>query len=189
LEKYKTEATEEVAFCAQDGETTWVGEFALKGKYPTHANHHMGGRSGSLRSGWMISHDFTKGSPESRASSIKVLSIPDRTQGIAFSKDYIFLSCSYGRRVSSTIEVYRNPLAETPHQTVRTSTEEDVPCWFLDNENLVNAIKLPPMSENIQLIDDQLVVLFESGAKKYRWLGKSPQNHLLLLNIEELIPK
>jgi hypothetical protein len=62
------------------------------------------------------------------------------------------------------------------------------PFWFLDGENHVRSIDLPPMAEKIVIIENQLAVLFESGAKKFKRFGKSPLDHIILLKLEELNP-
>ena len=177
VEKFTTEATHEVAFCSVYDHRVWAGEFALGEKYPTDPSHHLKARDGSLRRGWISGYDPGKGfdHPE------QVLSIPDRAQGMVATDDYIFLSISYGRRNRSTIEIYRNPLADPPHRRVQTSKGVDVPLWFLDGENLLRAIDLPPMSQNIVLIEGQLAVLFESGASRFRYFGKKPLDYIVLL--------
>lgn len=181
LAKYKTEATEEVAFCTAYEGTIWAGEFSLGNKYPTHPNHHLTARDGTERGGWVI------GQTPATGECKMILSIPDRAQDIQFRNEHIILSRSYGRRNSSSIEFYTNPLTEKPHRTVETSMGKEVPLWFLDASNLLHTITLPPMTENIEIIDEQLVVLFESGAKKYRRFGKQPTDHFLLINTDDIL--
>ena len=184
-QRFKTEATEEVAFCSRyDGEV-WAGEFALPGKYPTHSSHHLEARDGDMRHGWISGYDPDTGFD---APPQRVLSIPDRAQGMVASDDYVFLSISYGRRNLSSLQIFRNPLRQPPHAVVPTSTGSEVPLWYLDGLNHVRSIALPPMAENIAIIDGKLAVLFESGAEKFRWFGKPPLDHILLLDLPELDP-
>jgi len=191
ISKHKTEATEEVAYCAADDRSIWAGEFALGEKYPTHPSHRMVARDGSERAGWIVAHpaDRLTAATTNNIATLpteKALSIPDRTQDILFAEEYIVLSRSYGRIGSSSIEIYENPLDDAPHRTAKTSTGQAVPLWFLDEYNLVKRIKLPPMTENIELIGNQLVVLFESGAQRYKRFGRNPQKHFLLIDLNEL---
>lgn len=187
ISAYRTEATEEVAFCTYRNEALWAGEFSLKTKFPTPAEHHLSDREGARRGGWISAHTYASlqvdGMP---ATPSKALSIPDKTQDAQFTDEYIILSRSYGRRSSSVIEVYKNPLTEAPHRIVQTHQGSDIPLWFLDGSNLVHAITLPPMTENIEIIDNRLVILFESGAKKYRRFGRAPQDRFMILNLNEL---
>ena len=171
-----------MAFCAVYDGQVWAGEFAHGDKYPTDPSHHLTARDGTSRRGWISAYDpsgdFER--PE------RVISVPDHAQGMAATGDYVFLSISYGRRYRSSVAVYRNPLADPPHRRVRTSQGAEVPLWFLDGENLVRTIDLPPQSQNLVLIDGRLAVLFESGASKYRFFGGKPLDYILLLPLTGL---
>lgn len=186
MARFKTEATQGVAFCSSYDGKVWAGEFALPGKYPTDPAHHLEARDADLRHGWISGYDPALGF---ELPPGQVLSIPDRAQGLVATEDYIFLSISYGRRNPSSIEIYRNPLAQAPHRITATSTGAQVPLWFLDGLNHVRSIELPPMAENIAIIDGKLAVLFESGADKFRLFGKPPLDHILLLDVAELHPR
>jgi hypothetical protein len=180
--QYRTEATHEVAFCGVFDGLVWAGEFAYKNKYRTDVTHHLTARDGNKRLGWVCGYDPGKGFDQ----PARVLSIPDRAQGIYATEDYIFLSISYGRRNRSSIEIFHNPLNEPPHDIVSTHDEKKVPLWFLDDLNQVRSIDLPPMSENITVRDGKLLILFESGADKFRLFGKKPIDQLILVDLEEL---
>lgn len=43
-----------------------------------------------------------------------------------------------------------------------------VPTWFLGKDQRVFSVTAPPMSENLCRVGDDIFVVFESGAKKYR---------------------
>ena len=176
-QRFATEATYEVAFCSVYDGQVWAGEFALDDKYPTDPAHHLTARDGEARRGWISAYDPLQGFEHPQ----RVLSIPDRAQGMFATEDYIYLSISYGRRYRSSLEIHRNPLSEPPHRIVQTSKGQDVPLWFLDGKNHLRSIDLPPMSQNIIIIDEQVAVLFESGAPKFRWFGKKPLDHIVLL--------
>jgi len=182
--RFNTEATTEVAFCAVQNGTVWAGEFAMAGKYPTDPCHHLSARDGTAHQGWVCGYDPEKGF----ATPERILSIPDQAQGMAITDRFIFLSFSFGHRNNGTIGIYRNPLSQPPHRTVQTSEGDRIPLWFLDGENRVRSIGLPPMAENIAIIDGKLAVLFESAAEKYKWFGKRTTNRILLLDVEELGP-
>ena len=44
------------------------------------------------------------------------------------------------------------------------------------------------MSENITVRDGRLLILFESGAEKFRFFGKKPIDQLIMLKLDELNP-
>lgn len=184
LEQIRTEATEEVAFCSVFDGLVWAGEFALGSTYPTHASHHLIARDGEARKGWLCGYEASNGFK----CPVKVLSIPDRTQGAVATDTHIFLSRSYGRRNRSSIDIYTNPLREDPHRSVKTSAGHEVPLWFLDGRNLVHSIDLPPMSENICIHEGDLYILFESGARKFRLFGKQPLDYVIRLKLEKFNP-
>ena len=182
--RYQTEAKYEVAFCSVFGDLIWVGEFAWKDKFPTPASHHVTARDGSDRKGWACGYqpDGNFEQPE------KILSIPDQTQGMISTGEYIILSRSYGRINRSTLDIFHNPLNEDPHITVQTSAGDQAPLWFLDGLNHIRSIDLPPMAENIAIRGDELLVLFEAGATKFRWFRKAPIDQLIRLNLNEVTP-
>lgn len=182
LEKIKTEATEEAAFCSLFDGQVWVGEFSMGNKFQTHPAHQLTDRTGGERGGWVCGYNPDTGFDHPK----QILSIPDRSQGIHMTRSHIFLSRSYGRRNRSTVEVYSNPLSEPAHRNVLTSKNHKAPLWFLDEENHIRTIDLPPMAENITARDQHLLILFESGAKKFRFFGKKPVDYLILLQPEEL---
>jgi hypothetical protein len=179
-EQITTEATYEVAFCSVYNDLVWAGEFALDDKYPTDPSHHLKARDGTLRRGWISGYDPDSGFEHPQ----QVLSIPDRAQGMYATDDYIYLSISYGRRHRSRVEIHRNPLSTPPHRMAQTSKGKTVPLWFLDATTELRSIDLPPMSQNLIVIDGQLAVLFESGASKFRFFGKKPLDHIVLLPLE-----
>lgn len=181
--RFKTEAALEVAFCSFYENMVWAGEFALADEYPTASEHRLAARDGTAHRAWICGYDPRKGF---EVAPQRVLSIPDRVQAMVATSDYIFLSRSYGRRNRSSLEIYHNPLKKAPHQTVQTSKDEAVPLWFLDGENHVRSIDLPPMAENMTLVDGKMEVLFESGADAFKWFGKTPLRHILMLQLEEL---
>lgn len=77
--------------------------------------------------------------------------IPPQVQGLAFDeKGKIYLSTSYGRNMSSYIKTYKSvvELSSKPNQPEQT-------------------VELPPGSEELDIVDDNLFVLFESAGEKY----------------------
>ena len=77
--------------------------------------------------------------------------IPDKVQGVAFDeKGRVYLSTSLGRRRSSYIKEYDS--------LEKLDTEPGRP---------QKKIEMPPCSEEIELVDNKLYVLFESAGLKY----------------------
>lgn len=77
--------------------------------------------------------------------------IPDKVQGVTFDeKGKVYISTSYGRKNSSYIKVYASveDLNDKPNQPMAK-------------------VEMPPCSEEIDLVGDELYVLFESASEKY----------------------
>lgn len=77
--------------------------------------------------------------------------IPDKVQGIAFDKEgVVYISASYGRTKSSYLKVYESAgkMNQKPNQPIIK-------------------IEMPPCSEEIEMCDGQVYILFESAGEKY----------------------
>ena len=48
---------------------------------------------------------------------------------------------------------------------------DNLDLFFLDSNNLTKTVKLPPMSEEIQLYNDKILVNFESAGDKYKMVN------------------
>lgn len=82
--------------------------------------------------------------------------IPDYVQGITFSGDKTIFSCSYGRnstkkRFISELQVYDNSNKTDPSML----------------GDLELAIALPPMVEEVEVVGDEVYMIFESAATTY----------------------
>ena len=79
----------------------------------------------------------------------------------------------------STIFYYNNLLDTVPH-TALTVNGARIPVWFLDSDVLSFQLDgALPMSEGITMDNDRLLILFESGADRYRNNdGKNPTDHI-----------
>ncbi|EHB56629.1 hypothetical protein PaelaDRAFT_4995 [Paenibacillus lactis 154] len=89
---------------------------------------------------------------------------PDRVQGAVVTKSRVLYSQSCGRNNASTLLIYTRGTSGKPAAT---------------------PLAMPPMSENIALRGNDLYVLFESGARKYR-NGALPLKNLYIVNLKKL---
>lgn len=99
--------------------------------------------------------------------------IPDKVQGVAFDQNgHVYASTSFGRGKSSYIKVYESAYSLSKHP-----------------EKPAECIEMPPCSEEVAIAEDELLVLFESGAQKYMegtdGLGKAlaPLDHLIAVKL------
>ena len=95
---------------------------------------------------------------------------------MTFVGDQIVLSRSYGRTNDSDLYVYNSPLKNEQDTSV-TLNGKSVPVWFLDSGVFVKGYTTMSMSEGVTCYNDKVLILFETGTKKYR-NAKSPTDHV-----------
>lgn len=88
--------------------------------------------------------------------NVLLRTIPEYVQGITFSGSRTIFSCSYGRNTTkktfiSELHVYNNDGLEDP--------------FMLGDLEL--AVALPPMVEEVEMMGDEVYMIFESAATKY----------------------
>ena len=104
------------------------------------------------------------------------LAITNKVQGLAFVNGKVALSTSYGRNNNAKIYVYNSPLQSEQDASI-TVNDKDVPVWVLDGTFLDKSYTLMPMSEGLSSYNGKLLVVFESGTKKY-YNAKNPTDHI-----------
>ena len=100
-----------------------------------------------------------------------MIAIPEQVQGIGFTDtDKIVFSTSYGRKNNSQILIYEDVFATDRVGTYNVDNTT-VDLFACSSTLLDRTIEAPPMSEGITSYNDNLYILFESGAAKYRSHG------------------
>ena len=177
------------SFVAYADGILWAGEFYHPtAGYDTSLKHHMKNRNGQEYGAWVEGYRLDPATDKPAGAAPDYLfSIPERIQGMAVSKDSVFLARSYGRKVDSTLFRYGLPdLAGAPHQTA-TVAGKQVPLWFLDETTQTRndpVQVMPPMAEG--MVTDganRLYVLYESGANEYRFDGFNPLDRLAIVDL------
>lgn len=105
--------------------------------------------------------------PIALPSDVRV--ITEQAQGVAFYKDKILFSHSYGM-LPSTMQVFNNSLQK-----------------LLEKHAAVQTIRFPSRLEQIYVDGDDLYVLFESAAHSYRASSLIKLDRVLKLNLKTLI--
>lgn len=153
----------------------WVGEYG-RYNYSTDATHHMTNRMGQTHKAWMagfrLNANDTINTTRKRPGTNEVvpdylLSIPDEIQGMEIIGNKFILSKSYGPEWDSELLVYELNLTNTPHATTNRFGSPSVPIWFLDNQNLIKSLVMPPQSEGLFAYDGNVYVSFESASPKF----------------------
>jgi len=176
------------SFATFSGGYLWVGEFTrANGDYPVPPHHWREDGKGKANRGWMGAYSPKK-LLQGGASPFPevIISIPHEIQGAVIEGDRIYLSASFGRKNKSRLLVFPNPLGTEPHETLTDTSGASVPLWILTEEEALDRMILPPMSEALVLYGNRLAILFESAASKYRDTALYPLDKLQFLPLDAL---
>ena len=155
------------AFVTVYGDTLVLGEFYREEVYPTPEAHHMTTKAGdqhfALAVRYTLSPDAEFGiSPKPTLA----YTLPNQVQGMTFSQngERVYLSTSWGLSFSHILEYDMTKLEKQDDVTVLGNT---VPLYAMDSASLIKDHQLPPMSEEMVILDGKLYVLCESASDKY----------------------
>ncbi len=154
----------EAAFVYTHEGLLYVGEFYREENYPTPESHHLETASGEENPAVILTYRLDAESPFGISPAPeRVYSIPGLVQGMCMDADgRILLSTSYGPAFSH-LSIY-----ETPEQQGElTVLGYSLPCYILDEDCLVQQIKLPPMAEEIVCVDGKVYTMCEAATDKY----------------------
>lgn len=139
----------------------WIGEYDYKIKYKTHSNHHYKDNK-SLIAVFNLEEEH-----QDFLHPNYLISVPDRIQGLAFDDEKnIILSRSFWSFQSSDLSLYQNVLKEKSDNIKIDGN--DYPIWYLDDSKLIKNMSIPPMSEGIVYLDNDIYIIFESASSYYR---------------------
>ena len=179
------------SFCNYSGGVLWVGDYQDNDKHPTPEWRYMTNNDGNLYKAWTVGYKVkdteSEFSSENWNASMEyatpdyVLSMTKQIQGFTVIGDQIVLSQSGGNQ--SQLLVYRNVLKNEQDASVKLN-DQSVPVWFLDSAVSVRNYTILPMSEGLSVYNDKLLVLFETGTKKYR-NAKNPTDHVWSMALPE----
>lgn len=155
------------SFCYSDGKYLWVGEFNNDGAYVTDEAHNFtvadGQTNRAIVCGYLIDDSSDTGLAEILPD--KVLSIPNKVQGMAYHDGKWIFSTSYAFSTSH-LYFYTDNTESEPDGTIEIEGVE-IPAWFCDSESLEDDVELQPMAEGIAVKDGELYVSLESASLKY----------------------
>lgn len=153
-----------VAFVHAEGDTIYLGEFYREKNYPTPDSHKYTTKAGDANTALIIAYKLDSTAELGISDRIEfAYSTPGLVQGMCFDADgRIYLSTSYAVAFSH-IYRYKNPAQEGDIEVLG----QTVPLYVLDSSSLDCDIKLPPMSEEIVVVDGKLYTMCESATNKY----------------------
>lgn len=112
--------------------------------------------------------------------------LPDKAQGIEWdSNDNLVISSSFWSFESSNIKIYSNPF-DTYNQSAETIkiNDKSIVVSHIDENSLIKDYVLPPMAEGIEIIDNELYVVFESASNFYRYYTNNKTDFIYKTKLE-----
>ncbi len=155
------------AFVTAVGDYLIVGEFYREGDYPTLESHKhttgAGDEHRALAVVWRVEEAQPLGVS---ASPVAALSLPDQVQGMTVSADRVYLSTSWGLSWSHIL-AYDASCVESAYQRNIDLLGSSLPLYALDSGTMVSDTEIPPMAEELVILDGCLYVMCESASDKY----------------------
>lgn len=153
-------------FCLAKNGQIFVGEFYKFAKFPTDQSHHILIDGKTQNNAIVFVFKLSSSGDFANSMPSFAISVPDLVQGMVLFENKIVLSSSYGLN-KSKISVYESDFLKKANRTIAVK-ESHIPLYILSNKDLIKSFALPPMAEEIELVDDKLFILFESASKKYK---------------------
>lgn len=174
----KTQAPVKGSFLGCSDDMIWVGEFYTSGGgYEVDSNHAYG-KNHSWACGYSVDS-------EGNVKLEAVISVPDEVQGMTVLPDNtVVFSTSYGRYNDSALQIYA-PYTEWSNSTVNIDGEE-IPFYGCDKNDRLAKIEMPTLMQGIEIVDERLCVIYESGAEKYS-NAKEVIKHVQIIEIDEVL--
>lgn len=129
-------------------------------------------------------HALLVGYESNTIKPIVAFSTPDKVQGITWTNTGdIIISQSFWILESSHIKIYANVLDKSTSASIMIENIH-IPLTQITNEFLKLDIMAPPMTEGIEIIDDEIFILFESAANYYRYYVPNQLDNIYKMKLE-----
>lgn len=151
----------------------FVGQFysfTLDGTYDTPTEQRIFTPSGKRNYAMCEEFDLSnldKVFSDGKAVPLRVISMPNSVQGIAYDGKTFVTSSSYTFNNASKIRYYTFSQSEMSFNINST----DVPLYFIEESRAEKTVSIPPMSEGIDFYNGKITGIFESGANKFNYAG------------------
>lgn len=148
-----------VCFLSVRNDKLIVGEFYKDIIYPTCKSHKIKTSNGEYNA-LAVAFDIVN----NKAVPAYAYSIKDNIQGICFKDNNIYLSESYGAAFSH-IYNYKTDGFESDFKL--NILGKNIPVCILDEKYLINDTKIIPMSEEIDIVNNKMIIINEAASDKY----------------------
>ena len=176
------------SFCSSDGERVYVGEYHKEENYPTDPSHTLTAPDGSVFQALVFGYTVSPEAPFGLLSETPAAaySMYDEIQGFAMLPDGIAaLSCS-DSSVSSGLHFFDCSGAADGYFSLE---DAEIPLWYLTDARAVEKIKIPRMSEDIEFRSGDILIIFESGARKFEPKDSFTETDIVRLSVKALLPR
>ena len=144
----------------------YVLEFYKDPEYPTPDTHKITTPAGDLNQALALVYEMDANGVFGVASAPTcAISLPDKVQGMYMDDEYVYLSTSWGTSFSHIYEYRWSDVLDTEGLTFLPGTT--LPLYYLDSASLNKDYKIPPMAEEIVIVDGKLYTMCESASNKY----------------------
>lgn len=150
------------SFCTVHEGLLTIGEFHFDIFLRTDKSHHLEAPSGDRTKALAVSYPLDAGSPlgVDLQHPAAVYALHEIAQGLCFDEDSVYVSFSFGAALSGLSQYDRRSLTAS-------GTWEGVPLYFLDSASCVRSFRIPPHSEELEIVDQKLYIMYESAANLY----------------------
>ncbi len=182
--KRKFAVDNNAAYCFNDGEYLYVGEFYRAGNYETDKAHYYttpnGDENKAIVSRYKLDGEGLLSADGVQPYPDMCISVTGLVQGFATQNGTFVLSRSYGLK-NSDLEYHSAPKDSGTTITPKFKRNEqaesrEVPLYYLDSATNFKTLVLPAFSEDLTIVDGRVVVTNEASANKY-FVGKLFGSH------------
>lgn len=173
------------SFCYTKGDYLFVGEFHDGGAYVT--DHPFQTADEDMHYAILSQYRIADLESENPAPAV-IYSLPNKVQGFCITDSgRLVLSTSYGISASHYLvyDLEVDPVGDLSSLVTLAKEEMDgVPVIYLDKESLVEDVRGPAMSEDLDYHDGLVVTVMESASNKYLFGKFFFYNDIIGLRIE-----
>ena len=158
-------------FITYNNQMLWIGEYEYKPFYNS-SKFSKSINTNALLIGYNV-NDF---SPEF------AFSLPKKVQGIVWNNDNLIVSDSFWFLEDSHIKEYEQVLESKIEKNIFIDGKE-IPLRKLEDSRVIYEKIAPPMLEGIELVNNKIYMVFESGANNYKYYTHYKVNGLYTLSL------
>lgn len=148
------------SFCGSDGEYVYVGDYHADG-YETDESHRISTADGDYQA-MVFAYKLDDGSQYGlETAPSHAYAVRDIVQGFTVCGGKAVMSCSHSFSPSN---LYSYTIGSPDGTFVQDGKE--IPLYILDSRKQIGRLRMPHMSEDIEIKDGKVLVGFESSARK-----------------------